>query len=117
MVRDSLDRPDQPPLLVRNVTSGRGHWLEVALRGRPPATDAIGATVIVRSGSESGGPPLVGRRRVVAGHSAQSQSDLVLHFGLGEALIADEVEILWPDGTSQTLTAAPADQLLVVEQP
>ncbi len=117
MVRDPFDRPDQPPLLVRNVTSARGHWLEVALRGRPPATDALGATVIVRSGAESGGDPLVGRRRVVAGHSAQSQSDLVLHFGLGAAEVADEVEIWWPDGTSQTLSGIAADQLLVVEQP
>ena len=39
-----------------------------------------------------------------------------IFFGLGRAEEADEVEITWPDGTRQTVPAAPANKLLVIRQ-
>ena len=39
-------------------------------------------------------------------------NSLDVHFGLGEAENAIEIEILWPSGITQTLTDISADQLL-----
>jgi hypothetical protein len=40
-----------------------------------------------------------------------------VHFGLGEARLADEIEIRWPSGTVQTLKNVAADQVLPVKEP
>lgn len=40
-----------------------------------------------------------------------------VHFGLGEARVADLVEIRWPSGRTQRLAAVPADQILRVREP
>ena len=39
-----------------------------------------------------------------------------LHFGLGSATRVDSLEILWPDGRQQVLTALGVDRMLVVKQ-
>lgn len=43
------------------------------------------------------------RRYLDGGNTYLAQSELSLHFGLGEATIADEVRIRWPDGRQTTL--------------
>ena len=53
---------------------------------------------------------------VRSGGSFCSQNDLRLHFGLGSAAQADKIEIRWPDGASETVTDAPANQRLVIQQ-
>jgi hypothetical protein len=40
-----------------------------------------------------------------------------VHFGLGPAKAAEEVEIRWPSGRVQTLKNVPADQVLRVTEP
>jgi hypothetical protein len=46
-----------------------------------------------------------------------SSSDVRLHFGLGQAKIVQQIEILWPSGTRQVLKDVPGNQILVVEEP
>jgi hypothetical protein len=46
-----------------------------------------------------------------------SSSAVPVHFGLGEARVADEIEIRWPSGTVQTLKSVAADQVLQVKEP
>jgi hypothetical protein len=38
------------------------------------------------------------------------------HFGLGDAAFADEVEVLWPDGTKSLRTRVPTRQQLRIKQ-
>ena len=45
-----------------------------------------------------------------------SSSDARVHFGLGAFSQLDRVEIRWPNGEKQTLTAVPADRILTVTQ-
>lgn len=117
-VHDPMGGEEAAPRLLRNDSprpAGGARWLEVRLVGRRPATDALGATVVVRAGRGPGA--LVLRRRVVLGHSAQSQSDRVLHFGLGRHAGADRVEVRWPNGVAQVLEDAGVDRLIEVSQP
>ena len=45
-----------------------------------------------------------------------SQMDARLHFGLGSAAKADQVEIRWPDGRVETLRNVKANQILTVTE-
>jgi len=77
----------------------------------PSNLDALGARVRVRVGQHW----QVQERR--AGESYLSSCDPRLHFGLGAAAKADEVEVRWPDGTFTRLTDVPAKQFLTITQP
>ena len=101
---------DGAPQVLHNEMPDTGHWLLVKLRGRTPNTDAIGATVVVKSGD------LVQRRLVRSGTSYISQCDMRPHFGLGTATKVDSVEVVWPDGTKTRLTDVAADQILEIRQ-
>ena len=55
-------------------------------------------------------------REVKSGSGYLSQSDLRLHFGLGQAKQIDQIEIRWPNGTNQQLDRVPGNQILTVKQ-
>jgi hypothetical protein len=96
--------------LLRNDGDGRARALVLRLRGAGRNWEAIGARVLVTAGRRTQ------RRDVAAGSSYLSQSDLRLHIGLGEATQADRIEVRWPSGTVETVSAVPADQLLTIEE-
>ncbi len=99
---------DVPQLLRCDNRTGR-RWLQVKLIGTISNRSAIGARVTCVAG---------GRRQmneVRSGGSYLSQSDLRLHFGLGEAETAD-LEIRWPSGKEQRLVAVKANQALKVTE-
>jgi len=82
-----------------NLSSERGHWLQLRLEGGPGTNrSAIGARVEVTTsaGTQS--------QQVGGGHGHYGiQHDLVLHFGLGSACSAT-VTVHWPNGTRSTDT-------------
>ena len=51
-----------------------------------------------------------------SGSSYLSQSELVLTFGLGSKLWADQVEIQWPSGQIDRLTNVSSGQTVTVEE-
>jgi hypothetical protein len=107
LVMTSLD--EAPAVLVNRTPVGT--WLLVKLKGRPPNTGAIGASVRVRAGSRTL------RRDVKSGASYQSQSDLRLHVGLAGAATVDEVVVRWPDGRTTRERGLTANRILVLEEP
>ncbi|MEO1088577.1 MAG: CRTAC1 family protein, partial [Acidobacteriota bacterium] len=104
-------------VLLRNETSQRpeaaGHWLMLRLRSRHGGRDAIGARVLLRAGGK------VWADEIHSGASYLAQSDLRLHFGLGDVNELDRVEIRWPEGEVQEIPGAelPVDQLHEIRQP
>jgi predicted nucleotidyltransferase len=85
---------DDRPTLLRNDTRG-GRWITMRLVGVKSNRDGIGAKVAVVAG---------GRRQIAevrAGGSYVSQNDVRLHFGLGNEVTVDEIEIRWPSGLVQ----------------
>lgn len=97
------------PLILENIRAGRGHALNVRLRGKGKNREAIGARVTVRAGGKTF-PAMVH-----AGGSFHSSDAARVHVGLGTATVA-EVEIRWPSGGVTKREGVPADQLLTIDE-
>ena len=96
--------------LFRNETPDLGHWLRLALAGTTSNRDGIGAVVEVAAGG------LEMMRQVKGGSSGHGQDSLEIHFGLGDATVADEVRIRWPSGETTVLTAVAGDRTLYMTE-
>lgn len=101
---------NEPPSLLRNDTRSGHHWLKLKLVGTKSNRSAIGAAVWVTSGG------IRLRQDVLSQSSFYSQNDLRLHYGLGQALKADTVEIRWPSGLVETYKNVAADQILTIRE-
>jgi len=106
-----LNNNGTTPTVLHNDTKPAGHWLSLKLIGGVGSPrDAIGSTAWLTAG---------GRRQradVISGASYCSQSDLRLHFGLGQADKVDRLEILWAGGRRQVVEVAGVDRLLVIHE-
>ena len=99
-----------PARLFRHVAPKKGHWFEV--RALEPALhrDALGSEVRVIAG---------GRTFVRWLHPAESylcSSAATAHFGLGAAAKVDRIDIVWPDGVTETFPGSHADQRVVLRK-
>ena len=101
---------DGSPVLLRNRSAGKGHWLRIRTVGKKSNRDGFGARVEVTAGS------LKQSAEVRANSSFESASDPRVHFGLGSATHVDSVTVHWPSGVVDTIGAEAADQELVVEE-
>jgi len=97
-----------PNKLFLNQIGSTNHWLHVNLVGSVSNKSAIGARVRVVSGS------LSQIREISGGSGYCSQNSLAAEFGLGSRTLVDTLEIRWPSGQIDTLTAIPADTLLTL---
>jgi len=98
-------------LLSYDNVGARNHWLQINLVGLPGNPQAIGARVTVITPD--------GRQTQVVGANEGaylSQGHYRLYYGLGERAKADEIRILWPDGTLQILHDVRADRLMTVRK-
>ena len=96
--------------LYRNDSTDSGNWLEIQLDATVSNRSAINSLVKLKAGG------LNMMRQVKGGHSAHSQDDLLLHFGLGGAVQADEIRVFWPSGAQDLLTNVAAGALIVVTE-
>lgn len=100
---------NEPPSLLRNDLKSAHHWMKVKLSGSQSNRAAIGAAVRVRSGG------MVEVQEVMSQSSFLSVNDPRLHFGLGEARVAD-IEIRWPSGLRQAFAKVEADCLVEIDE-
>jgi hypothetical protein len=98
---------DGQPLLLRNLSPARNHWLTVRLEGRP---EIEGAVVTVRSGTRRW------TRRSTTGGSYLAASDPRVHFGLGESGAVEEVRVRWPSGRTTVRRNVPADREVTIQE-
>jgi len=87
------------------------HWLRVKLEGSKPNTAGLGAVVTAHLAD---GERLV--RPMVTQTGFLGGNEPILHFGLGTRDTIKSLEIQWPQGVRQTVTAPKTNQLLVVRQ-
>jgi hypothetical protein len=102
-----------PMVLVSNLTERtKVRYLQVKLTGTTSNRSAIGAVVKVTAGGTT-------YTKVMDGNSGYlSHSVYPLYFGLGSAESVERIEVLWPSGKSQVLTAPPAiNSTIEVKEP
>jgi hypothetical protein len=100
-----------PAEIWMNDSPNANHWLELSLEGTKSNRDGIGAKIRV----SAGGSIQFNHMSTAAGYASSSAAPL--HFGLGSAKMAEEIEIRWPSGTVQRLKDVQSGQLLHVKEP
>jgi enediyne biosynthesis protein E4 len=102
---------DGHPVLLRNVSPDKNHWVELKLIGGPKnPRDAVGATVYLTAGG------LRQREDVLSGGSYLSSNDPRLHFGLGQATTVSQVEIHWPSGSVEKVHLPRVDRIYSIAE-
>jgi hypothetical protein len=102
---------DGVPQLLHNELAQRGNWLIVKVVGKGKNTNAIGARIVVSTGT------IKQVRLIQSGTSYISQDDMRQHFGLGTATRVDAIEVFWPDGTTTVQKDVKAGQVVAIKQP
>jgi hypothetical protein len=106
-----INQLDRSPALLRNVNGDKNHWVGLKLIGGPKSPkDAVGATVYLTAGG------IKQRADVLSGGSFASCNDPRVHFGLGDTVKVDKVEIRWPSGSVQNLTLPAIDRYFMIEE-
>jgi len=100
---------NEPPSLLRNDVTANHRWLKVKLVGVKSNRGAVGARVTARYGGK------IQAQEVLSQSSFYSANDSRLHFGMGSAETAD-LEVRWPSGGKEVLTAVPANQLVTIKE-
>src|SRR5256885_366787 len=98
------------PVLLRNRTQKRGHWLRIKTVSTRSNRDGFGARVELKAGG------ITQNAEVRANSSFESASDPRLHFGLGSATRVESIMVHWPSGKVDRLQGDAADQELVIEE-
>jgi hypothetical protein len=102
---------NDPPSLLRNDGGNANNWILLKLIGTTCNRSAIGARVRVVTGGHAQ------IDEVHSGGSVMSQSDLRLHFGLGEAAVVDTIEVRWPTtGKIESFAGVKANQILTIRE-
>jgi hypothetical protein len=102
---------DGHPVLLRNVSPDKNHWLELKLVGGPGSPrDAVGATVYVTANG------MKQRADVLSGGSYASTNDPRPHFGLGKVTAVDAVEVHWPSGKVEHFTVPGMDRIVTLTE-
>ena len=104
-----VNNSHDPPSLLKNY-GVHGNWLLLKPIGTKSNRDAIGTQVTVRGNNH------LQLQEVRSGGGYISQSDLRLHFGLGNAPQAETLEIRWPSGLQQVFHNVEANKFYVIEE-
>jgi hypothetical protein len=100
-----------PARLFANQARGSNHRLRIRLRGVSSNRDGIGAEIrmVLDDGTKPWG-------MVRSGSSYLSQSELPVTIGLGTRTRIAALEIRWPNGRTETVKDAAADESIVIEE-
>ena len=94
----------RPSLLVNQIKNSN-HWIAFHTVGTKSNRDGIGARISLQAG---------GRTRVDevrSGSSYSSNSDMRVHFGLGQTAKVDFVQVRWPSGLVERFEGSPVDSV------
>jgi hypothetical protein len=98
------------PMILEAKSNPSHHWVSFELEGNPLNRLALNARVRLTTGE------MQQLGEVRSGGSYLSQSDLRLHFGLGDGARIDKVEILWPNGSAQVFRGVAVDRFYHLRQ-
>ncbi len=110
------------PQLLRCDSTWNRSWIKIRVVGTKSNRTGIGARLKVVAKTNTPavgakpGAPLIQIDELRSGGGYFSQSDLRIHFGLGDAKKVDLVEIRWPSGTVDTLHDLDVNRLYVIQE-
>jgi len=99
-----VTRLGEVPVIYRNAMGAGRNWLRFDLRY------AIGAKVKITAGGKTQ------FNHVTTAVGYLGSSEHMVHFGLGDASVADTVEIAWPNGKNTSLSSVEANQVVPIVQ-
>ena len=105
-----LNNSNQPATLLRNDGGNSKHWLTIQPIGTQSNASGIGAKIVVKAGG------LSIFKEVRSGASYLSQSDLRLHFGLGNNSVVGTLEVHWPSGLTERFSNLKSNQILRIKE-
>ena len=100
----------EPVALLVNHTATDHHWINLHLRGRTCARDAIGTTVEATDGTQTWTATLT------SGDGYLCSNERVIRFGLGGSSSDLAIDIRWPDGSRQTIDRLQVDSDWLIVQ-
>lgn len=100
-------------IYISDEATNGNHWLYLELEGPTWNTSGIGSTIYatVNAGTVD---EVTYRREANTNAGTFNQSDLPVHFGLGDVTLVDELKIVWTDGTVQRFFDVPVDQYMTI---
>jgi hypothetical protein len=104
---------DSAPTLLRNVSTANKNWLSVKLIGdatKKTPKDAVGSIVYATTGK------MRQRFDLTSGASYASQSEQVIHVGLGDATKIDRLEVVWANGQKEIFAVDKINTQVTVKQ-
>ena len=102
---------NDPPSLLRNDGGNKNNWIKIKLIGTHCNRTAVGARVRVVTGNHAQ------IDEVHTGGSVMSQSDLRLHFGVGQATKVDFIEVKWPTTwKTERFSDVAVNQILTIKE-
>jgi hypothetical protein len=105
-----INNQGERPSLLKLSKNPAANWIRIQLEGTRSNRSAIGARVRLTAGG------MTQTDEVRSGGSYISQSDLRLHFGLGDAKQVDRLEIVWPSGATEVKTNLAANRTHVIRE-
>ena len=105
-----INNQNETPTLLKQSEKTNNHWIVLNLQGTHANRSAIGAKVTLTAGGRTQGD------EVRSGGSYLSQNDLRLHFGMGRAMQADSIEIVWPGGHRQIEKNVNGDRVVTIKE-
>ena len=107
IVINNIDQPAS--IYVNNIPTNKHHFLKVNFKGPTNNPFGLGTKVILKAK----GLQQVQELTLTRGY--QSSVDPILHFGLGELAIIDELEVIWPNGNRQKMFDIQPNQHLTIQ--
>ena len=98
------------PQLLMNRSQNHNHWIILKLVGVADNRDGLGTRVKITTANG------VQYNEATTAVGYNSSSDKRVYFGLQNATVVDQIELVWPTGVKQVLHHVMADQILTIVQ-
>ena len=98
----------------RNDIGNANNWISIKCKGTTSNRSGIGAKVRIKA--HIGGKDVWQLREISGQSGFLGQDEMRAHFGLGDAINIDSIQVVWPRGTISVLTNVAANQFLTISE-
>ena len=107
LVINNIDHPAS--VLINGANNTKNGYLRIKFKGPQYNPFGLGTKVSVKTDN------LIQTAELTLTRGYQSSGEAILHFGIGESNIVNEIKIIWPNGSQQILNDKASNQLLEIE--